>query len=231
MDGSVMTQGANPETTGSAGAETLSHSGVQTTGPSYGSASGQGILEHSAHTGTKNVSDASQDAPDGVLEHSGVKDVSDGTTTATGVLEHTVNNATIEHVDSMGQQAIPAITQQVPNIDTEDGDPMVSLIPNEYFQLTGFGDVYLVWKVDLELAPEVQKCWVQVGDPGASNISSTGVDKTETNRLSEIPVKDSIATEGTYSVKIGTVTDDNRIQQRVSSDVSWRPFVLDRTRS
>ena len=210
-------------------------------------------LTHSPHSGVKDVSDGSASAPDGVLKHSnavntdgssladdndaagvlkhsGVTDT-DGTTTATGVLEHTVNNATIEHVDSMGQFAIPEITQQVPNIDTEDGDPMLSEIPNEYFQLTGFGDVYLAWKVDLELEPPVQKCWVQVGDPSASNISSTGVDKTETNRLSEIPDKDNIATEGTYSVKIGTVTEDNRIQQRVSGDVSWRPVVLDRTRN
>ena len=184
--------------TGSAGSETLTHSGV------------------------KDVADGTSTAPDCVLKHS---------LTVDGVSQSIGASATIEHVDSMGQFAIPEITQQVPNIDTEDGDPMLSEIPNEYFQLTGFGDVYLVWKVDLELEPPVQKCWVQVGDPSASPISSTGVDKTETNRLSETPVEGSTATEGTYSVKIGTVTEDNRIQQRVSGDVSWRPFVLDRTRT
>ena len=131
------------------------------------------------------------------------------------------------HVDSMGQQAISEITQQVPNIDTEDGDPMTSQIPNEYFQLTGYGDIYLVWKVDLELSPVVQKCWVQVGEPDNSPISSIGVSSAVTDRLDNDP--ESSSTEGTYSVKIGTVTEDNRIQQRVSGDVSWRPVVLDRT--
>ena len=212
--------------TGFDGSETLSHSGVKTTS-SYGDPADTGILDHS---GVKHT-DGSQDAPDGVLKHSGVTDT-DGTTTAPPcVLGHTVNDGTINHADAMGQTAIPQITQQVPNIDTEDGDPMLSEIPNEYFQLTGFGDVYLAWKVDLELSPEVQKCWVQVGDPNASDIASIGVAKTVTNRLTEIPTPNDTGTEGVYSVKIGTVTEDNRIQQRVSSDVSWRPVVLDRTRN
>ena len=127
----------------------------------------------------------------------------------------------------MGQQAIPDITQQVPNIDTEDGDPMTSQIPNEYFQLTGYGDIYLVWKVDLELSPVVQKCWVQVGDPGTSPISGIGVSKDVTDRLDNTPENSS--TLGTYRVKLGSVTTDNRIKQAVSSDVCWRPVVLDRT--
>ena len=212
--------------TGLDGSETLSHSGVKTTS-SYGDPADTGILDHS---GVKHT-DGSQNAPDGVLKHSGVKDT-DGTTTAPPcVLGHTVNDGTINHADAMGQTTIPQITQQVPNIDTEDGDPMLSEIPNEYFQLTGFGDVYLAWKVDLELSPEVQKCWVQVGDPNASDIASIGVAKTVTNRLTEIPTPNDTGTEGVYSVKIGTVTEDNRIQQRVSSDVSWRPVVLDRTRN
>ena len=211
--------------TGFAGSETLAHSGVKTTS-SYGDPADTGILDHS---GVKHT-DGSQNAPDGVLKHSGVKDT-DGTTTAPAcVLGHTVNNGTINHADAMGQTAIPQITQQVPNIDTEDGDPMLSEIPNEYFQLTGFGDVYLAWKVDLELSPEVQKCWVQVGDPNDSPIAGIGVAKTATDRLDDDP-EDDTGTEGVYSVKIGTVTEDNRIQQRVSSDVSWRPVVLDRTRN
>lgn len=216
----TVTEGPNAALTHS------SHSGVKTTG-SYGTPAGDsGILDHS---GVKHT-DGSQNAPDGVLKHSGVKDT-DGTTTAPAcVLGHTVNNGTINHAEAMGQTAIPQITQQVPNIDTEDGDPMLSEIPNEYFQLTGFGDVYLAWKVDLELSPEVQKCWVQVGDPNDSPIAGIGVAKTATDRLDDDP-EDDTGTEGVYSVKIGTVTEDNRIQQRVSSDVSWRPVVLDRTRN
>ena len=165
--GTVATSGPNATLTHS------SHSGVKTTG-SYGTPAGDsGILDHS---GVKHT-DGSQNAPDGVLKHSGVKDT-DGTTTAPAcVLGHTVNNGTINHAEAMGQTAIPQITQQVPNIDTEDGDPMLSEIPNEYFQLTGFGDVYLAWKVDLELSPEVQKCWVQVGDPNDSPIAGIGVAK------------------------------------------------------
>ena len=174
------------------------------------------------------------------LTHSGVKDVADGTSTALDcVLKHSLTvdgvsqsigaSVTIEHVDSMGQQAIPEITQQIPNIDTEDGDPMTSQIPNEYFQLTGYGDIYLVWKVDLELSPVVQKCWVQVGDPGTSPISGTGIGSAITDRLDDDPENSS--TEGTYRVKLGSVTNDNRIKQEVSSDVCWRPVVLDRTHS
>jgi len=195
----------------------LTHSGVKA--PNGTDAAAGTVLGHTDHSGVKDT-DGTTTAPDCVLKHS---------LTIDGVASGIGSSATIEHVDKMGQTAIPEITQQVPNVDTEDGTPMSSEIPNEYFQLTGFGDVYLVWKVDLELAPEVQKCWVQVGDPSASPIAGIGIARSATDRLDDDP-EDDTGTEGTYSVKIGTVTEDNRIQQRVSGDVSWRPVVLDRTR-
>ena len=228
--GNVTTSGPNATLTHS------SHSGVKDVSDGSASAPAE-VLGHSNAVNADGS--ALGDDTAGVLKHSGVT-ATDGTTAPDCVLKHTLTvvedggtitesgaSVTIDHVDKMGQQAIPDITQQVPNIDTEDGDPMLSEIPNEYFQLTGFGDVYLVWKVDLELAPEVQKCWVQVGEPDNSPISSIGVSSAVTDRLDNDP--ESSSTEGTYSVKIGTVTEDNRIQQRVSGDVSWRPVVLDRT--
>ena len=81
--------------------------------------------------------------------------------------------------------------------------------------------------MDFELSPVVQKCWVQVGDPGTSPISSIGVSKDVTDRLDNTPENSS--TLGTYRVKLGSVTTDTRIKQEVSSDVCWRPVVLDRT--
>jgi len=229
----TVTEGPNTTLTHSG------HSGVKTTSSGgYGApASDSGILDHSNAVNTDGS--ALGDDTAGVLKHSGVT-ATDGTTAPDCVRKHTLTvvedgdtitesgaSVTIDHVDKMGQLPIPDITQQVPNIDTEDGVSMLSEIPNEYFQLTGFGDVYLVWKVDLELAPEVQKCWVQVGEPDTSPISSIGVSSVVTDRLDNDP--ESSSTEGTYSVKIGTVTEDNKIQQRVSGDVSWRPVVLDRT--
>lgn len=196
----------------------LKHSGV--TAPNGTDAAAGTVLGHTDHSGVKDT-DGTSTAPDCVLKHT-LTVVEDGVTiTESGA------SVTIDHVDKMGQLPIPDITQQVPNIDKEDGVSMLSEIPNVYFQLTGFGDVYLVWKVDLELAPEVQKCWVQVGEPDTSPISSIGVSSAVTDRLDNDP--ESSSTEGTYSVKIGTVTEDNKIQQRVSGDVSWRPVVLDRT--
>ena len=195
----------------------LTHSGVKA--PNGTDTAAGTVLGHTDHSGVKDT-DGTTTAPDCVLKHS---------LTIDGVASGIGSSATIEHVDSMGQQAIPEITQQVPNIDTEDGDPMTSQIPNEYFQLTGYGDVYLVWKVDLELSPVVQKCWVQVGDPGTSPISGTGIGSAITDRLDNSPENSS--TEGTYRVKLGSVTNDNRIKQEVSSDVCWRPVVLDRTHS
>jgi len=186
----------------------------------HGGLTGSNGSETLTHSGVKDVADGTSTAPDCVLKHS---------LTVDGVSQSIGASVTIEHVDSMGQQAIPEITQQIPNIDTEDGDPMTSQIPNEYFQLTGYGDIYLVWKVDLELSPVVQKCWVQVGDPGTSPISGTGIGSAITDRLDDDPENSS--TEGTYRVKLGSVTNDNRIKQEVSSDVCWRPVVLDRTHS
>ena len=186
----------------------------------HGGLTGSNGSETLTHSGVKDVADGTSTAPDCVLKHS---------LTVDGVSQSIGASVTIEHVDSMGQQAIPEITQQIPNIDTEDGDPMTSEIPNEYFQLTGYGDIYLVWKVDLELSPVVQKCWVQVGDPGTSPISGTGIGSAITDRLDDDPENSS--TEGTYRVKLGSVTNDNRIKQEVSSDVCWRPVVLDRTHS
>tara|TARA_Y100000114_G_scaffold119550_1_gene114277 strand:+ start:1731 stop:3005 length:1275 start_codon:yes stop_codon:yes gene_type:complete len=238
--------GGGPQTVGQSASSTDSNTADHTSGVKSTSSSGassvaaeDGVLKHSGVT-APNGTDAAAGTVLGHTDHSGVKDT-DGTSTAPDcVLKHTLTvvedgvtitesgaSVTIDHVDKMGQLPIPDITQQVPNIDKEDGVSMLSEIPNEYFQLTGFGDVYLVWKVDLELAPEVQKCWVQVGEPDTSPISSIGVSSAVTDRLDNDP--ESSSTEGTYSVKIGTVTEDNKIQQRVSGDVSWRPVVLDRT--
>jgi len=194
----------------------LGHSGVKA--PNGTDDAAGTVLGHTDHSGVKDVADGTSTAPDCVLKHS---------LTVDGVSQSIGASVTIDHVDKMGQLPIPDITQQVPNIDTEDGDPMTSQIPNDYFQLTGYGDIYLVWKVDLELSPVVQKCWVQVGDPGSSPISSIGVTKEVTDRLDNTPENSS--TLGTYRVKLGSVTNDNRIQQAVSSDVCWRPVVLDRT--
>ena len=236
--GTVTTSGPNASLTHS------SHSGVKDV--SDGSASAPaGVLEHSAHTGTKNVSDGSQDAPTGVLKHSGVTTLdgngqgtsSSASGSTTGVLSHNVTvsgglNA-ITYCSGAAQEEIGNITQQVPNVDTKDGKPMKAVVHGEnnedpYYQLSSYGDVYLVWVVDLEEGKfnEITNCWVQIGEPDPFAISSVGMGTSTTGRRDEAAQDGS--TEGTYHVKLGSVSMDNKITQNVTSDVVWSPTVMDR---
>ena len=226
--------------TGFDGSETLSHSGVKDV--SDGSASAPaGVLEHSNAVNTDGSAIDSTDAA-GVLKHSGVT-ATDGTTSATGtgVLEHNVTvsgglNA-ITYCSGASQSAIGNITQQVPKFPTEDGTAMdAGINETKYHDLGSFGDVYLVWKVDLEnVGGEVEKCWVQVGDPAGTGIKQVSMGNSTTDRRAAGDPKVGTGQpegddEGVFKMKIGTVTESNEITQLVSSDVVWSPTVMDRVK-
>tara|TARA_Y100001972_G_scaffold115069_1_gene151358 strand:- start:386 stop:1579 length:1194 start_codon:yes stop_codon:yes gene_type:complete len=210
----------------------LGHSGVTTT--SHGTpASDSGILDHSNAVNTDGSALGTDSA--GVLKHSGVKDVSDGTSTApTEVLNHTVTGLegagnVITYCDGAGQSAINNITQQVPNINEKDGEAMNSKLDgvHTFHQLDGYGEVYLCWEVDFEESPNVQKCWVQIGVPVGSVTGPVSIGNDTTGRLTDPPDEFAVST---YHVHIGTVNLNERVVQKISSDVSWQPIVMDRVR-
>ena len=160
---------------------------------------------------------------------SGVKET-DGSSSS--VLTHTVTGQ-ITYCSGAAQEEIGNITQQVPNVDTKDGKPMKAFVHGEnnedpYHQLSSYGDVYLVWEVDLEKGQfnEITNCWVQIGEPDPFAISSVDMGTSTTGRRDET-VQDG-STEGTYHVKLGSVSADNKITQDVTSDVVWSPTVMDR---
>ena len=139
----------------------------------------------------------------------------------------------ITYCSGAAQEEIGNITQQVPNVDTKDGNPMKAVVHGEnnedpYHQLSSYGDVYLVWEVDLEKGKfnEIINCWVQIGEPDPFAISSVDMGTSTTGRRDEVQQDGS--TEGTYHVKLGSVSEDNKITQNVTSDVVWSPTVMDR---
>tara|TARA_Y100001937_G_scaffold15329_1_gene20941 strand:- start:121 stop:672 length:552 start_codon:yes stop_codon:yes gene_type:complete len=179
------------------------------------------------------------------LKHSGVTTLdgngqgtsSDASSSSSGVLSHNVTVSgglnSIIYCSGAAQEEIGNITQQVPNVDTKGGKPMKAFVHGEnnedpYHQLSSYGDVYLVWEVDLEKGKfnEIINCWVQVGEPDPFAISSVGMGTSTTGRRDEVQQDGS--TEGTYHVKLGSVSEDNKIKQNVTSDVVWSPTVMDR---
>lgn len=233
--GTVTTSGASPEQTG-----------TDTGGGGYGST---GHFHQHPHTHTAGVASHTHehDHTHTIPSHqhslslntgqpneattSGVKDT-DGSTYGSGSLTHTVSGQ-ITYCSGAAQEEIGNITQQVPNVDTKDGNPMKAVVHGEnnedpYHQLSSYGDVYLVWEVDLEKGKfnEITNCWVQIGEPDPFAISSVGMGTSTTGRRDEAAQDGS--TEGTYHVKLGSVSMDNKITQNVTSDVVWSPTVMDR---
>lgn len=191
LTSSLGTQGANPETTSSAGSETLTHSGV------------------------RDVSDGSSTAPPAVLSHT----VSGQITYCSGAYQETLGN----------------ITQKVPNYPTEDGALMIADINDvKYHELNQFGDVYLCWKVDLEeVGNEVTKCWVQIGEPDGDPVTALNMGTATTNRRNSSTPHTATGQKegeeaGVYYVKLGMVIPNEPVKQYISSDVVWQPTVLDR---
>tara|TARA_R100000664_G_C2729885_1_gene120725 strand:+ start:270 stop:707 length:438 start_codon:yes stop_codon:yes gene_type:complete len=134
----------------------------------------------------------------------------------------------ITYCSGAGQSAINNITQQVPKINEKDGEAMDSKLDgvHTFHQLDGYGEVYLCWEVDFEESPNVQKCWVQIGVPSGSVTGAVSIGTDTTGRLAQPP--DPNYAVSTYHVHIGTVNLNERVVQKISSDVSWQPMVMDR---
>ena len=154
-------------------------------------------------------------------------------------LTHTVTHtpATITYCHKAKQEAIGDINVEVPTLGSADGEGMDATIPNIYHELGEYGDVYLVWIVDLEDAGgEVQDCWVQVGEPDGSQISEITLGNAATNRRNaSTPHAGTGEPEagddtGVFKMLLGTVNLNDQIIQKVSSDVNWTTTVMDRSR-
>ena len=134
-------------------------------------------------------------------------------------------NAAHGHGQS-GQAAVDGLNAKVPTIDTEDGTSFSSSLETKYHQLNGYGDVYLYWKVDLDDAAKVTKCWVTVdgataqADIPAVDNGFLAIDRQTTG--------DGTIEVGTYRVKLGSVNEDAQVTQDISSDVHWSIFLLKR---
>ena len=249
------TTGAAPSSSGSesvtGAANPVNTSGDQDSGGGYYSTDGH-IHPH-AHTHTipehtHTFSDTSSSPNEATT--SGVK-ATDGSTYSGsgGNLSHTctVSPARITYCSGAKQAGIGNITQVTPKIGPEPEDytppaegeedewpDMDPTIPSIYHQLVGYGDVYLCWKVDTEnVANEVEKCWVQVGDPDGDPVGGITMGTTTTDRRAAGDPKDSTGQpegddKGVYKIKLGTVNIDSQITQNVSNDVSWNTVVMDR---
>lgn len=195
------------------------------------------IYQNNSNTGSAVTETGSTQSPNEATT-SGVKNTS-GSTADSGTLDHTctITPSQITYCRQAGQDAIAQITQTTPTVGAEDGPAMdAGINDSKYHQLSSYGDVYLCWKVDLQnVGGEVEKCWVQVGDPTGTAIGSLllGNSTTERRAVGDPDIVDATGQPegddvGVYKMKLGTVTENNQITQLVSSDVVWSPTVMDR---
>jgi hypothetical protein len=132
-------------------------------------------------------------------------------------------------LERAGQDAIDGVNVVVPRLDDYTGDLMDRDIPNVYHELDGYGDVYLVWRLEFAEAPDiVTQCYVEVGT-GTTIAEAAGVtvDATTYNRFDGSGTS-SAEEEGTYRIKLGNVTEDALVTQDISSDVHWSFFLMER---
>ena len=232
------TTGAAPSSSGSesvtGAANPVNTSGDQDGGGGYYSTDGHVHPHAHTHTipeHTHTFSDTSSSPNEATT--SGVK-ATDGSTYGSGSLSHTVSGQ-ITYCSGASQEAIGNITQQVPKYPTEDGTAMDPEINDtKYHELGEYGDVYLCWKVDLEnVGGEVEKGWVQVGDPAGDGINEVPMGNETTDRRAASDPKVGTGQpegddEGVFKIKLGTVNENDPVIQKVSSDVVWTPTVMDR---
>tara|TARA_Y100001972_G_scaffold86004_2_gene105203 strand:+ start:682 stop:1359 length:678 start_codon:yes stop_codon:yes gene_type:complete len=128
--------------------------------------------------------------------------------------------------DGIGRKDIEKLTPIVPTVES-GGDPMNPDNPSIYHQLDGYGSIYLNWTVNLgafaEGSPEnvVTSCYVS-SEAVDSAVAALSAGHADSDRLG------SGTTSGSYSVKLGEVSEDNSIKQHISSDVFWSFFVVGR---
>ena len=95
----------------------------------------------------------------------------------------------------------------------------------------------LFWNTFVQLLEnvggEVEKCWVQVGDPAGDGINEVPMGNETTDRRAAGDPKVGTGQpegddEGVFKIKLGTVNENDPVIQKVSSDVVWTPTVMDR---
>jgi len=219
----------------------------------YGSHTHDTVYQNNSNTGSEVTESGSAQSPDEAT--TGNINGGSGTVTTSGAsatLDHTctITPSQITYCRQAGQDAIAQITQTTPKLGEEpegytppaegEADTWLGMDAgindSKYHQLSSYGDVYLCWKVDLQnVGGEVEKCWVQVGDPTGTAIGSLllGSSTTERRAVGDPDIVDATGQPegddvGVYKVKLGTVTENNQITQLVSSDVVWSPTVMDR---
>jgi hypothetical protein len=159
------------------------------------------------------------------------------------------NNTSVVQVS---QDKIMGMGSIIPTIGSAVGEEMDPEAPFKYYQLEEYGDIYLNWKVELDAVHNggpktVTQCYVSLSDDTdgvEAGISSTQMSYTDfqraplfeyaTNRFNDAYTTISggygsdisrLDQTGLYSVKIGTVHEDERINQLLSSDVFF-PFIV-----
>ena len=122
------------------------------------------------------------------------------------------------------QAVISGLTAYTPSIDSASGASMDSEVPNVYHQLEGYGDVYLYFSLDIS-SNQISDVYVRVGlnDPDDAQDIPAVTTGVATHTLS-----DGDAT-GVYRVKLGTVNEDESIEQLVDTDVFFSPLVITRS--
>lgn len=130
------------------------------------------------------------------------------------------------------QGIIEPLVAHVPKIDSTSGDEMDPDMPNVYHQLgNGYGDVYLYFTFTIAVSggyggggtTGISNVYVKVQPAGSADGSVTDVAAMS---FSSAP-HDTTRT-GVYRVKLGTVVEDEPIEQFVSTDVYFSVLQMDR---
>jgi hypothetical protein len=133
------------------------------------------------------------------------------------------------HNNQSGQDVIDGWTAVVPTVDDASGNYLVSNEQNSFDQLSGWGNVYLYWTVDLDEADNdgpITSCYVSTSTPTVFDIIALPSANTASDRLSGTGGSEN---NGTYSVLLGTVPESGQITQHTASDIFWPMFVLKRS--
>jgi len=122
------------------------------------------------------------------------------------------------------QGVISGLTAHTPRVGSASGDVMDSEVPNVYHQLEDYGDVYLYFSLDIS-SDQISNVYVRVGlnDPD----DAQDIPAVDTGAASHL-LSDGDPT-GVYRVKLGTVNEDESIEQLVDTDVFFSSLVFTRS--
>lgn len=117
----------------------------------------------------------------------------------------------------------------VPTIGDKDGPAMDPDIPNVYHQLDNYGEVYLYWKIDLDVTEFVTECFIEVVKDGETGTATSDINSLPSANFNHEPVtSNNPPEEAVYRLKLGKVVEGELIEQNISSDVFWAYSLVER---